>query len=174
MTRIPYGYRIENGCAVTEPDEAASIRKFIRFYLAGCSIREAASRASLPLCNSAARHILLNRIYLGDDYYPAVIDRATFAQVSAERELRYNRLGRFGNRGPVPAIPIRTTFRMKPHKPSDSDPLQKDPAALAACLYSCIQYTQDGDVRIRTTDKTQMTEWICKYIRPDAQQQEED
>lgn len=171
----PYGYRIVDGKAVPEPGEAGKVKMLFHWYLEGFSIREAAERADLTLSKSGAGAILKNRKYLGDDYYPPIIDRATFEKAIEERERRYDVQGRFGNAGPVPPVPVRDTFRLIPE---EVEPIitkeekrwnekflenMRSSAKRAAYIYSRIHYSPEGDRKLRLSDKMKMYDWMEEH-----------
>ena len=81
----PYGYKIVNGGAVIDEEEAAQVRKIYDGYLGGLSLTGAAKAAGLELKHRSVRVMLENRRYLGDEYYPAIIDPDTFRAFEAER-----------------------------------------------------------------------------------------
>ena len=91
----PFGYRIENGCAVVNADEAEQIRKVYAGYLSGQGYIEAARRAGLTMTHSVVKRMLLNRHYRGDDFYLEIIDQKTFDAAEAERQKRLEIMGRF-------------------------------------------------------------------------------
>ena len=78
MGHIPYGYSIENGCATINKDEADKIRKLYENYLSGMALTKAASAAGIETYHGTAKRLMENRHYLGDDFYPAIIDQETF------------------------------------------------------------------------------------------------
>ena len=78
MRHIPYGYRIENGRAVIDEEQAATVREFFQNYISGMALMPAAEKAGLKLYHGSAGRMLRNKKYLGDDYYPAIIDKETF------------------------------------------------------------------------------------------------
>ena len=90
----PYGYKIVNGGAVIDEEEAAQVRKIYDGYLGGLSLTDAAEAAGLELKHRSVRVMLENRRYLGDEYYPAIIDPDTFRAFEAERLRREKMLGR--------------------------------------------------------------------------------
>lgn len=94
MRHIPYGYKIENGMAVIDEEEAAMVRKFFDYYISGLALMAAAKKMGLKLYHSSAGRILRNEKYLGDDYYPAIIDRETFDKAEEVRMGRAKALGR--------------------------------------------------------------------------------
>lgn len=94
MRHTPYGYRIENGVAVIEEECAEKVRKFFEAYLSGLALTPAAVAAGLNLYHGSAGRMLRNKHYLGDDYYPAIIDKDTFEAAEVERLKRAGHLGR--------------------------------------------------------------------------------
>lgn len=94
MKHTPYGYRIENGLAVVEETEAAVVREFFDCYISGLALMAAAEKEGLKLYHGSAGRILRNEKYLGDDYYPAIIDRETFDKAEEIRMSRARALGR--------------------------------------------------------------------------------
>ena len=89
---IPYGYRIENGVAVIDEGQAEQVRTLFSGYLSGLALVPAAEAAGLTLFHSGAKRILQNEHYLGDDFYPAIIDSETFSKVAESpcRSIRQN------------------------------------------------------------------------------------
>ena len=73
---------------------AAQVRDLYKNYLSGLSLTNAAKEAGLDLLHAGAKRMMLNRHYLGDDFYPAIIDPASFDAVSAELTKRSTKLGR--------------------------------------------------------------------------------
>ena len=80
----PFGYRIENGVAVICEDQAEQIRKIYTGYLGGLSLRNAAKEVGMNVTHSSVKRLLQNPHYLGDDFYPAIIDRETFDAFEVE------------------------------------------------------------------------------------------
>ena len=60
MAHIPFGYGIEGGHAVIHKEQAARFTEFVRLYLGGISIREAAERAGLEVSYGTARKMLIS------------------------------------------------------------------------------------------------------------------
>ena len=82
MRHIPYGYRIENGRAVIDEVQAVMVREFFQNYLSGMALMPAAEKAGLKLYHGSAGRMLRNKKYLGDDYYPVIIDKDPFEQAA--------------------------------------------------------------------------------------------
>lgn len=54
MSHTPYGYRIENGTACIDENEAAVIRSLYKNYLSGMALRAAAEKAGLTTYHGTA------------------------------------------------------------------------------------------------------------------------
>lgn len=52
MAHIPYGYKIENGHAVPEPEQAKKLNDFIEAYFGGLSIKESRKASGITEENS--------------------------------------------------------------------------------------------------------------------------
>jgi len=94
MGHTPYGYRIEDGKAVIDEAAAAQVRELYKNYLSGLSLTNAAKEAGLDLLHSGAKRMMRNMHYLGDDFYPAIIDKESFDAVEIELNKRSTKLGR--------------------------------------------------------------------------------
>lgn len=119
----PYGYRIENGVAVISEEEAEQVRKVYEYYLNGLALMKAAEEAGLHITHSSVKKMLRNAHYLGDDFYPAIIDRETFDAFEAELQRRAEVLGRNNkkNTSSEEKVPF-TNFRMTRQKLTFCDP----------------------------------------------------
>jgi len=94
MAHIPYGYKIIDGKAVVDEEQAENIRNLYKEYISGLALKVAAENAGLKLSHSSAGRMLRNRHYLGDDFYPAIIDKETFDKAEEVRIARAGSLGR--------------------------------------------------------------------------------
>ncbi|MEG0579971.1 MAG: recombinase [Niameybacter sp.] len=94
MGHTPYGYRIENGTAVIDEDRAESIGRLYAYYLSGLALTVAAKKAGVTANHSSVGKMLRNRRYLGDEYYPQIVDKDTFDAAEVERQKRAEKLGR--------------------------------------------------------------------------------
>lgn len=90
MGHTPYGYSIENGCATIKEDEANKIRKLYENYHSGMALAKAAAAAGIETYHGTAKRLMENRHYLGDDFYPAIIDQETYDKAAA---IRFERAG---------------------------------------------------------------------------------
>lgn len=94
MGHTPYGYKIENGAAFIDEEKANRIQAFFKEYLSGLSLRAAAKKAGINAYHGTARNMLRNKKYLGDGFYPAIVDKQIFKQAEIERQKRARKLGR--------------------------------------------------------------------------------
>lgn len=84
MSHTPFGYRIENGKAVIDKEAAEQIKTLFQSYLSGDSLATAAKKAGIKAFHSGIGRMLRNTRYLGDEFYPSIIDKDTFNTAEAE------------------------------------------------------------------------------------------
>ena len=140
MGHTPYGYKIRDGKAVIDEEEAGKLRMLIDGYLAGMGLQAAADRACIEVFHSQAKRMILNRKYVGTDFYPAIIDRDTMDRIIAESDKRKAHK----NRKPAPkekkTLPPSTEFIF-----GRTDIKYKDPFRQAQYIYSQIKEVEtDG------------------------------
>lgn len=140
MRVIPYGYRIENGMAVVDEEQAAVVRKLFSGYISGLTLMNAAEKAGLKLYHGSAGRMLRNRKYLGDGYYPPIIDKETFERAEAVRISRARALGRIRELETKPGGTAPTRFKMPPVKKVYDEPFMQ-----AAYAYSLIESEVETD-----------------------------
>ncbi len=112
MGHTPFGYKIVSGKAVVDEVAADQIKKLYENYLSGLSLENAAKEAGINTYHGTVKNILSNRHYLGDAFYPAIIDEDTFTKAALEGDRRSQALGR-NNRVIAPKVrkaPTRFTF----------------------------------------------------------------
>lgn len=112
MTHTPYGYKIINGQAVIDEPVAAKIRLLYKEYLNFGSMTAAAVKAGIDKTHSVIGRILKNKMYLGDEYYPQLIDAETFEQVQTLRYNNAKRLNRIREYEPEERSKDNTTYRI--------------------------------------------------------------
>lgn len=134
MAHIPYGYKIENGRAVIISEEADRIRSLYTTFLQGLSIDAAGKKTGIPLSRSAVGKILSNPVYLGDGYYPQVVEESLYRKVQIERTGRSNSSLSARRSSVSPVIQFQTSFRLK--NPPDK---RGDAIADAQSLYESIE-----------------------------------
>lgn len=131
---VPFGYRIENGKAVIDEEAAEKIKVLFQSYLSGNSLETAAKKAGIKVSHSGIGRILRNAKYLGDEYYPAIIDYDTFQAAQAERFIRVEQLGRIRQTEKEEEVIFPTTFHMREVTEEFDDPF-----AQAEYIYSLIE-----------------------------------
>lgn len=134
MQHTPYGYKIENGIAVVDQEAAAMVKVLYRIYLSGLSLSNAAKEAGIKGYHASIARMLTNKRYLGDGYYPQIIDNETFEQAEAERLRRAKMLGRIRE----PAAKEKTLKRYQFSMPK-LEQLYDDPFKQAEYAYSLIE-----------------------------------
>ena len=172
-----YGYRIKNGRAYVEPSEAARIVSFFTLYAEGAGIKDAARSAGITLSTGACRNMLSNRVYLGTDFYPQLVDAELFNTVQDEKEKRGAHLTGIAGAKKKEREPVKTRFKMVRFKYSastastasqvavvDTGTEEVDPAEQARVLYSQI-VTVDPEPE-RAAPKTQNCKGAWKGIVP--------
>lgn len=94
MRHTPYGYDIVDGKSVVNEEAANQVRALFRHYLDGKALTKAAELAGMKLYHGSAGRMLRNKHYLGDDYYPQIIDKETFDKVQDVRIHKAANLGK--------------------------------------------------------------------------------
>ena len=134
MEHTPFGYRIENGVAVIDEDAAGKLRQLYANYLNGMSLKNAANEAGIEAYHASAKRLLMTEHYLGDDFYPAIIDKETFDRVQTERIKRATALGRLDRKSKRKSPKIPTRFRIE-----DIGEHYDNPATQAEYIYSLLK-----------------------------------
>lgn len=142
MPHIPYGYMIVEGKAVVDQMEASKLKELFNAYLSGLSLMDAAEKAGIKRYHATIARMLTNKRYLGDEYYPKIIDRDTFYKVEDEKIRRAKMLGRIWD--DKPKEEVNKSFRFSMPTP---DELYDDPFKQADYAYSLIEseVIHDGD-----------------------------
>lgn len=134
MPHVPYGYTIQDGKAVIDQLQAEQLKKLFKAYLSGLSLKDAAKKARIVRYHATIANMLTNKRYLGDDYYPKIIDEDTFEKVEAEKLRRAQMLGRIWEHKPKENSIKKYQFAMP-----TPDELYDDPFKQAEYVYSLIE-----------------------------------
>jgi len=134
MAHTPYGYIIKNGIAFIDDKLANQVKELFHAYLSGLSLTDAAKRAGIKRCHSSIAKMLTCKRYLGDAFYPPIIDEDTFKQAEAEKIKRARMLGRIREQ----VEPKNSLVRMRFLAPSP-ETLYEDPFTQAEYAYSLIE-----------------------------------
>ncbi len=133
MGHTPYGYRIEDGVAVINKNEAECVRRIFDNYINGMSLSESAKSAGHPIVHSSVKRILTRVCYCGDDFYPEIIERATFQAANKELKRRTASMKQTGKtRRKIPKP--ETEFMLSSPQMHYDDPYKQ-----AEYLYSLIE-----------------------------------
>ena len=130
----PYGYRIEKGKAVINQQEAERLRQIYTGYLSGLSLVRSAKAAGLTLTHSSVKLMLQNRRYLGDDFYPQIVEKDLFEAFEIERQRREERWHGRRATHKREEIEVPTRFRMR-----EAEEQYVDPYEQAEYLFSLIE-----------------------------------
>ena len=108
--------------------------KLYENYLSGMALAKAAAAAGIETYHGTAKRLMENRHYLGDDFYPAIIDQETYDKAAAIRLERAGKLGRLNRKKSVEPAASPTGFRM-----AAAEQHYEDPRLQAEYLYSLIE-----------------------------------
>ena len=134
MGHTPFGYRIENGIAVVDEKTATKLKMLYTNYLSGMALVKAAKEAGIDTYHGTVSKMLANRRYLGDSFYPQIIDAETFHTAQVERKKRAKSLGRDHFVSEPPVLEVPTEFSIRPALQHFDDPKEQ-----AEYIYSLIE-----------------------------------
>lgn len=134
MGHTPYGYIIENGKAVIDETAAEKLRKLFDNYLNGMNLQTAAKAAGIEIYHGTTKRILTSQHYIGDEFYPAIIDEVTFNKVQEELYKRAAALGRLNRAATKHQITVHTKFSIPDIRQQFNNPKEQ-----AEYLYSLIE-----------------------------------
>ena len=112
MGHTPFGYRIENGVAMIDEPAATKLQQLYKNDLSGMSLSKAAAEAGIPTYRGTAKRLMGTVHYLGDSFYPAIIDKETYQEAQKERKRRATKLGRDNKQTQMRTIQIPIRFHM--------------------------------------------------------------
>jgi len=134
MGHTPYGYRIEDGKAVVDDIAAEQVKELFSGYLAGLSLKGATKKAGIDCYHATVSRMLQNKQYLGDEFYPPIIDEETFEKAREEKRKRAEKLGRIREPKDEPKTDYPVKFKAKPLVQKYEDPYKQ-----AEYAYSLIE-----------------------------------
>jgi len=135
MAYVPYGYAITDGMVTVDEKAADQVRVFFEKYISGLSLAVAGEQAGIEKTHSSMGLILKNVRYLGNDVYPAIIDKETFDKAEEVRTKRAKDLGRIAELAAFASPSPIERFKMKKSEGN----LPDDPVMRAEYLYSLIE-----------------------------------
>ena len=98
------------------------------------SLSKAAAEAEIPTYHGTAKRLMETAHYLGDDFYPAIIDKATYQKAQEERIRRATKLGRNNKQTQMRKLQIPIRFHM-----GEVTVLYDNPVKQAEYLYNLIE-----------------------------------
>ena len=158
MAYIPYGYRINGGEAVIDSAQAENILLFLNAYLSGFSIEAAGDAACIPLSPQALKKILLDSLYTGTDYYPAIISESLHKKAVQAWKTRTHS----GNKVCKKPVSVRRRFRLKLSPSAD---LPDRPADRLQFLYSLIIPSRQGKTVLSRQEVQLVQERLTEIIK---------
>lgn len=133
MTYTPYGYKIINAQAVVDDPIAEKVRQLYAEYLESGSMRAAAKKVGIEKTHSVIGRLLKNKVYVGTDYYPQIVDGEIFKKV---QELRGSN-ARSQNR--IKEFEAPPELELKDYKLDKVEEKYTDPYQQAEYAYSMIE-----------------------------------
>lgn len=94
MAHIPYGYRIEKGVALLEQEKALQVQQMFEEYQNGLGLQAIADKLQMHCSHSKIGRILDHPVYMGTDFYPAIIEKSQWEEVAEKRKEKAILLGR--------------------------------------------------------------------------------
>ena len=135
MRHTPLGYEIIDGEVRVNENDARKIREIADGYLSGLSLTEAAQRVGLNVPHASVKRILTNKRYLGDGFYPRILEDETARKIEEEIKQRSIKLGRNKLKGREKTVYVpETDFRLRSTTTKYNNPITQ-----AEYVYSLIE-----------------------------------
>lgn len=126
MAHVPYGYDIVDGKAVVNQEKAEKLRIIFELYISGMALKETGNKVGLEVQHSSISRMLRKALYLGTDFYPAIIDKEIFDKAEEERMRRATALGRIYDYSLVKEIEKQHyTYHLAPVERKFDDPFEQ-------------------------------------------------
>jgi len=132
MAHIPFGYRITDGKAVIDSVDGEKVKNLYKYFLDTESMRQAAVMADINKVHSSIGRILKNPVYLGQGFYPGIIDHEIYEKAQILRQKNCEHLKK--NIKPKPVVVNTVSF-----KSVKTEKIYDDPYRQAEYAYGLIQ-----------------------------------
>ena len=152
MAHIPYGYRIENGTAVIDPEQSKKLIDFIDAYLGGLSIKESRKASGIELTGSSILDYLRSGTYAGTEYYPPIVPEGTQDRILEELERRTH--------PGFSTLPDPLTVRTKIQTTEPKGSCTGSAAEIAAAVYDLITPAEYGRTFMNSTEQAMVKAWV--------------
>lgn len=127
------GYKIIDGEIVKNAEEAVKVLNIFIGYREGKALRVLAKEYGYKTSHSSIRRILQNKKYIGDEYYPKIVDKLLFDEVNNKLEETKNKLRRKNiNKKEEKEVIVKYTMGKK-------EKIFSDPYEEASYIYSLIK-----------------------------------
>ena len=97
MAYTPYGYLIASGVAVSDAVKAQQVKLLFQEYVGGASLQTIAENNGIPRRHASLGRMIEDKRYIGDSFYPTIVDGDIWSEAQAERKRRAEQLGRNKN-----------------------------------------------------------------------------
>lgn len=129
MSHIPYGYEVKDGKIFIVEEAADKARQIFSELCIGHEFDRIRKTAGHPITHSMVKQLLQRKCYIGNSFYPKIVDENLFSRVQIELQKRQKSTGKTRRKVPV----IRTNFVL-----SDEREPQENFTKQAEYLYSLI------------------------------------
>ena len=140
MKHIPYGYKIIDGKAEIDEENAEQVKRLFTRFLEGESLATASKSCSLNFTHSQVGRMLEKKEYCGDEFYPEIISTKIFERVQEERLKRATKLGRLDKSKPTLTVEPSTKFKINHCIEKFADPFEQ-----AEYIYGQIEMEVQSD-----------------------------
>lgn len=123
--KIPYGYEVKKGKICINEKHANEIRDMFNTYIKCNSYVETSKILGCKDKPIRIRHILLNPVYAGKEYWPAIIDKDTFNEVQNLRIQKAIKVGKVYEPSKLKEVKVTSTFTIGRISVKYDDPYQQ-------------------------------------------------
>ena len=147
-----YGYKTVDGKPVIDPQQAVILKLFFRLYLSGMGLKSAAVTAGIGenVEHVSAKIMLMNRRYIGEGDYPAIIDKGVFDQ--AQEEIR--RRGEMHTRRGKPVDNVQRQAKGECNGGTVESTVESEPVQVSADIADASAQPQPPVFIMREPDKS--------------------
>ena len=110
MAYIPYGYKVEDGRAVIDPEEKERLMRFFTLFLEHHPLCECVRESGVERSDQGAKQLFSKRQYLGTDFYPPMITHDLFNRLQHELRRREALHAPYETHARIISPPVYTSF----------------------------------------------------------------
>ena len=114
MSHIPYGNEVKDGKIFIVEEAADKVRQIFQNYVSGMSLTESAKTAGHPITHSMVKQLLQRKCYIGDSFYPKIVDENLFCRVQIELQKRQKSTRKTRRKVPVIHTTMNLSFGERP------------------------------------------------------------